>query len=95
MHVNKRALALASLALSANALAIGSIENPQPNSIQTGITAITGWDCQATQITLQIDGGAPIVAPYGSLRADTNSTCGGRINTGFSYLINYNTLSQG
>lgn len=81
--------------LSTIVRAAGAIENPQPDSIQTGITAITGWNCQATQITVRIDGGPPIVAPYGSLRADTGTTCNGRINTGFAYLLNYNTLSQG
>jgi hypothetical protein len=87
--------ALALSALSTPSRAVGAIENPQPSSIQTGITAITGWNCQATQITLRIDGGTPIVAPYGSLRADTGTICGGRITTGFAYLLNYNTLAQG
>ena len=95
MRFNHRALALAGLVLSANAAAVGSLENPQPDAIETGITAITGWNCQANQITLRIDGGAPVVAPYGSLRADTGQICGGKIDTGFSYLINYNTLSPG
>ena len=91
----RTALVTAALALSAPSHAIGAIENPQPGSIQTGITAITGWNCSARQITLSIDGGAPIVAPYGSLRADTATTCGGNIATGYSYLINYNTLATG
>lgn len=99
MNIHFRAaFAVAGFALATFATgvqALGEIENPQPNSVQTGITAITGWNCQATQITIRIDGGAPIVAPYGSLRQDTGTRCGGRINTGFAYLLNYNTLSQG
>lgn len=96
MHTILRAASFAaSLALTTAAFGVGSIENPQPSSIQTGITAITGWNCQAQQITLRIDGGTQIVAPYGSLRADTSTVCGGRITTGFSYLINYNTLAPG
>jgi hypothetical protein len=95
MRIKFGAFALAGVVLSTGAAAEGVIENPQPGAIETGITAITGWNCQATQITLSIDGGAPIVAPYGSLRADTSEACGGRINTGFAYLLNYNTLAPG
>jgi len=96
MHlIHRYALVAGGLACSAGVHAAGAIENPQPNSIQTGITAITGWNCSAHAITLRIDDGPPIVAPYGSLRADTAATCGGNINTGYAYLINYNTLSAG
>ena len=95
MRITFGAFALAGVVLSAGAAAEGVIENPQPGAIETGITAITGWNCQATQITISIDGGAQTVVPYGSLRADTGDRCGGRINTGFSYLLNYNTLPPG
>jgi hypothetical protein len=95
MRSTLRAFALSGVMLSLNAFAIGTIENPQPDAIETGITAITGWNCQASQITLRIDGGPPIVAPYGSLRGDTSKACGGRIDTGFAYLLNYNTLPPG
>jgi len=93
--IARAALGALTCLLPTLACAIGAIENPQPSSIQTGITAITGWNCQATQITLRVDGGAPIVAPYGSLRADTSTICNGRVNTGFAYLLNYNTLAAG
>lgn len=77
------------------AVAAGSLENPQPNSIESGIGVISGWNCQATAITVQVDDAPPVLAPYGSLRADTSTICGGKITTGFSYLINYNTLTTG
>jgi hypothetical protein len=89
------AVAAAAFIIAADAAAAGVIENPQPNAIESGITAITGWNCQAGQITLQVDNAAPVVAPYGSLRGDTAQVCGGKVDTGFSYLLNYNNLSIG
>ena len=95
MHLCKTILAAAGSLLATGAFALGTIENPQPDAIESGITAITGWNCQAGQITIQIDDGPLLVAPYGSQRADTSQVCGGQINTGFSYLINYNTMPIG
>src|SRR5258706_1543254 len=96
MHAWKKLfVAAASLLFAGGACALGTIENPKPNAIEPGITQIPGWNCQASQITIQIDDGPQLLAPYGSLRADTSQVCGGRINTGYSYLINYNTLTIG
>ncbi|MEP6702120.1 MAG: hypothetical protein ABJB04_03955 [Betaproteobacteria bacterium] len=95
MRMIRQAALAAGIALTPAVFAAGVIENPQPNSIETGITAITGWNCQANQITIQIDNGPQLVAPYGSLRGDTAQVCGGNTSTGFSYLLNYNTLPIG
>lgn len=92
---NKFFVVLAGFAACSGALAAGSLENPQPKSTESGIGVVSGWNCQATTITIQIDNSSPIVAPYGSQRADTATICGGKSNTGFSYLINYNTLPAG
>lgn len=81
--------------IAGGAFAAGSLENPQPSAIESGIGVVSGWNCQATTITIQVDNGPQIVAPYGSDRADTATVCGGRTKTGFSYLLNYNTLSTG
>ena len=95
MGLIRAAIAAAVLSFSANAAAAGAIENPQPNAVESGITAVTGWHCPAAQITLSIDNGAPFVAPYGSQRADTGQVCGGKTDNGFAYLLNYNTLPVG
>jgi len=95
MRFIQTALWAGALIFGAEAEAAGVIENPQPNAVESGITAITGWNCQAGQITISIDNGTPIVVPYGSLRGDTAQVCGGKVDTGFSYLLNYNTLSVG
>ena len=93
--LKKLLAAVVGVAVCGGALAAGALENPQPSSIESGIGVVSGWNCQATAITIQIDDAAPVIAPYGSLRADTSTICGGRITTGFSYLINYNTLTTG
>ena len=92
------ALALAMLAVvlfSSRAFAAAALENPQPNAIESGITAISGWYCPAAAITVQIDNNAPVSVPYGSERGDAASLCGGALKTGFSYLFNWNTLTVG
>lgn len=93
--LRKLLVAVIGFVVCGGAVAAGSLENPQPGSIESGIGVISGWNCQATTITIQIDDAPPVLAPYGSLRADTSTICGGNITTGFSYLINYNTLTTG
>lgn len=86
---------LAPLLSTSRAFAASALENPQPNAIESGITAISGWYCPAAAISIQIDNNAPLSVPYGSGRGDTASLCGGVVTTGFSYLFNWNTLAVG
>lgn len=89
---------VAMLLCASLSLAVGVLENPQPISIQTGIGTISGWYCPkgapGTLIQMQIDSGALVQVPHGSLRGDTQAACG-RVDTGFAYLLNYNTLAPG
>jgi hypothetical protein len=87
--------AAAFAAVSSSSWAAGALENPQPNAIESGITAISGWYCPAAAITIQIDNAAPVSVPYGSERADAATACNGQLKTGFSYLFNWNTLPVG
>ncbi|MBB1076132.1 hypothetical protein HUU62_17130 [Rhodoferax sp. 4810] len=72
----------------------GMIEIPQPNSYQTGIGLVSGWQCAAGRLEMSIDGGRAIPVAYGSERADTQAHCGDA-NNGFSFPINYNSLADG
>jgi hypothetical protein len=73
-----------------------ALENPQPGSFQSGIGLFSGWSCQGPSIAVSVDGGAALITPYGSARADTAPVCGaGNINTGFGLLFNFNTLGAG
>lgn len=71
----------------------GALENPRQGSTVSGISTISGWVCNATQVELQIDG-FPVQAAYGTSRKDTIPVCGDE-NNGFGLLINWNVLGNG
>jgi hypothetical protein len=84
------------LAPGAKAATTSALENPQPDSYQSGIGLISGWSCTAGAISASVDGAGPLTLPYGSARADTAAVCGAaNTNTGFGLLLNYNTLGPG
>lgn len=76
---------------AASVSAQGFLEVPSPNSTQTGIGVISGWNCNADRIEVRIDGGAPMLAGAHTERRDTLNVCG-RVDTGFSLLFNWNLL---
>ena len=69
------------------------LENPTPRSFRSGISAISGWACDAEEIVIEING-EPLTAAYGTIRADTAEVCGDTDN-GFSLLWNWNNLGDG
>jgi hypothetical protein len=73
----------------------GALENPASAQIQSGIGVVSGWNCKATKIEIQIDEGPRTIAPLGSSRGDTATICGGKSDTGFSLLLNYNLVGPG
>ena len=77
---------------------IGVLENPtaRPGILYTersGISVISGWVCEADEITIEING-TPFQAGYRTTRFDTVGTCGDDDN-GFSLLYNWNLLKNG
>ena len=71
----------------------GYLENPSRGSNQSGISAITGWVCDAEEIIIELNG-TPLKAGYGTIRTDTKTVCGDTDN-GFSLLWNWNLLGDG
>ncbi|MGE0824616.1 MAG: right-handed parallel beta-helix repeat-containing protein [Candidatus Binatia bacterium] len=71
-----------------------SLENPAPDSFQSGIGLISGWVCEATRVELTVDGHLDLTAAYGTKRDDTYDTCGDT-NNGFGLLVNWNLLGTG
>ena len=69
------------------------LENPTPQSFRSGISAISGWACDAEEIVIEING-EPLTATYGTVREDTAEVCGDTDN-GFSLLWNWNNLGDG
>ncbi len=91
--LNKALTALTILTLASVAPA-SVLENPAPNGHYSGIGIISGWKCDAGELTVRFDGGNAIPLTHGSERADTLPICG-VIDTGFVSLFNWNLLSDG
>ena len=71
-----------------------ALENPQPASSHSGIGIISGWACEAQNITIQIDETSPLRVAHGTTRADTFPICGDDRN-GFGLPFNWNLLVDG
>ena len=71
-----------------------TLENPQPDSFQSGIGVISGWACEAQTVEISFNGGPPQEAGYGTSRGDTQAVCGDSDN-GFGLLYNWNLLGDG
>ena len=76
----------------------GYLENPGPNSFQSGVSALWGWVCDAEMVEIEIETAqgevAPYLADYGMERLDTQDICGDT-NNGFVLLVNWNSLGAG
>ena len=72
---------------------MGYLENPGPNSFQSGIGVLSGWACEGEEVVIEMNG-APQPAAYGTERLDTLEMCGDTAN-GFGLLFNWNLLGEG
>ena len=72
---------------------VGYLENPGPNSFQSGIGVLSGWACEGTEVVIELNG-QPQPAAYGTERLDTLEMCGDTAN-GFGLLFNWNLLGEG
>ena len=79
---------------SVDVIALGSLENPKNGSVESGVAVISGWYCDARQITIKIDERPEKIAAYGTDRGDTANACGD-INNGFGLLFNVNLFGDG
>ena len=76
----------------------GVLENPSPDSSQSGVGALWGWVCHAELVELEIETERGEVerylAAYGLERPDTLETCGD-VDNGFEMVFNWNRLGAG
>lgn len=82
----------------------GYLENPGPNSFQSGVGVISGWVCETEAVEIAIEQADGTVltqaAAYGTERPDTETLpsgeplCGDTDN-GFGALFNWNRLADG
>jgi hypothetical protein len=80
-------------AVDSSATSEGNWESPLPGSVESGQALIRGWSCQATRVSVTLDG-TPLAIPYGSEREDTRSACGDT-NNGYALAINWNDVGDG
>ena len=78
----------------AGAIDVGFLENPGPNSFQSGIGVISGWVCAADEVEVAMGDTGRQLAAYGTERVDTLDACGDTDN-GFGLLFNWNLLGEG
>ena len=71
----------------------GYLENPGPESFQSGVGVLSGWVCAAERVEIELNG-VPQEAAYGTERLDTAGVCGDTDN-GFGLLFNWNLLRDG
>ena len=74
-------------------LLVGFVDNPQPDSAQSGIGVLSGWVCEAETVEFELNG-ALQEAAYGTERTDTQLYCEDT-NNGFGLLWNWNLLGAG
>ena len=72
---------------------VGYLENPGPNSFQSGIGVISGWVCEAEAVEIELGALGVQPAAYGTARLDTEGACGDTDN-GFGLLFNWNLLGR-
>ncbi len=73
---------------------IGVLENPAPDSFQSGFGLVSGWVCGAETVEIEIDGTDIFEATYGTDRMDTAEICDDS-NTGFGLRLNWNEFGDG
>ena len=70
------------------------LEIPGNGVTMSGIGVISGWKCEAGDITVRLDEGDPIPTLYEFPRGDTSGICGDA-NNGFVTYFNWAILSDG
>ena len=73
----------------------GFLGSPAHNATVSGIGFVSGWKCDAQDITVRIDGGPPLDMSMGVLREDTRSSCNGEAHNGFITQVNWNSVGAG
>ena len=71
------------------------LEIPGNGTTVSGIGMISGWKCEAGDITISLNDGDPIPATYGLPRADTSGVCDNDGNNGFFSYTNWGNLGDG
>ena len=73
-----------------------TLGNPSPGGTYSGIGVISGWKCDAGELTVRFNGGEPLPLSYGSVRTDVRDAgaCP-HAEVGFVAIWNWGNLGDG
>ena len=86
------------LVLIGSPVSASVLESPASGAYLSGLGFISGWKCDAGEITVRIDGGRPLPVLYGNDRLDTHVSMGGPCqhpDTGYILQMNWAELGDG
>ena len=83
-----------SLLLGGSQVSARVLESPADGAFVSGVGFISGWKCNAGNITVRLDGGGHIPLATEQPRADTRLACG-TVDNGFITQVNWNHLGAG
>ena len=87
---------IAALVLSSSVAHAATLEIPSPHTTLSGIGVVSGWKCDAGELTVRFDGGEPILLLHGAERADVlNAGACDHANVGFISIWNWGNLDDG
>ena len=87
--------AVAGLVLGAAVTQAAVLESPARGAALSGLGFISGWKCDASAITVTVDGGEHLSVAMHQERGDLRTVCGGTIRHGFIMQMNWNLLGDG
>ena len=73
---------------------VGYLENPGPNSFQSGIGVLSGWVCEGAEVVIELNGAPTAGGVWHGAARYAGSVCGDTAN-GFGLLFNWNLLDEG
>ena len=88
-------LALAGLVLGTAVAQAAELESPARGAAVSGLGFISGWKCDASAITVTMDGGEHLSVAMYQGRGDLRAVCGGTIRHGFIMQMNWNLVGDG
>jgi uncharacterized cupin superfamily protein len=71
------------------------LESPANGTIVSGLGFLSGWKCNAGEITITVDDREPITVVTGISRIDTADNCDGATDNGFIMQTNWNWYEAG
>ena len=86
---------LAGLVLGAAVGQAAVLESPARGAAVSGLGFISGWKCDASAITVTVDGGEHVSVAMHQERGDLRAVCGGTIRHGFIMQFNWNLVGDG